>query len=1418
MLLGMPGHEIRDHHGRITCSRMRVPTGLANTSPPPFHEMWVRMSHPSQCPILYIFLTWEEWLIAQVKGLRRCELLKDSGKCHLHLTHIDSTDPTNRDIEFPTKSGHFPVEANKQEFPRFFVNYALHFGKHPKIMANGVVVALNHLLMHEDGKRVYQCVNGTHLCAVDLDAAYIICATKVASREVIHLKPYHYEHIANNQAHVAGEGSTRSSSSRADTRIHAPQGNIPELSQLDIVEAANKICNIEDADDVQLLKVWMENKQEPDIDAPTVEKTTLTTIYEEEEPVETGTASSSSLPQGSPSASLAGVQQSPQDPSRGTAGTLVLEEKASTLISHPRDADEADVDFGDPEADDGQTSEPAASPSSQMLPPSIANPTPDSGSVPTPLLDEIYAVDRITGATDAGHLIRASMRTLTATSSSVELTLHLAEHALQLAPLVKDAIVLLKSNDMIINRHFSVSADNVIVIETIQMQGVPNPDMQSAVGHGRFVDILDTHIEGSPSPALPADITTITPRNYPPALSPTSLPSGSAGANICKVCGAQQDATATCPKCRRTSRILNLLEVRNLIYTIKHGAQEGQRRQGIEQSVWGVASDLPKGAGLAVVQSAARSTLPSWWRGISPGDEVQKVRNYARRAAKLWEVDTAPGGTVRFCEWFINLPDSTPNDNPHFIIGGILGGNDTRPWTSSDWKRSIMVKIVDSLGSVEHAEDYLWQLQRFMDDPSITRDNMFYQHRQHHQQHAIRIRHEDSSIQTPVYLHPDYPKAIAVHKSVHGRHVSEYDAREGQGAYAKTRDENAFARRARQAYVAEISTSMMKAHQVTKGKGKGKKRAAASITPATLAASPPVKATTSYVPPVPPLPTVQDTTAHPSAAPRHPPPTVVSPHISEPKAPAKSASLTGVHSAIPPPQLPPAGYVDADIDTDALHWRHMQVVDASHYGPSDEPVPFDPLPPPPAPPERPIAQVPAGAKGTPTLGPRYAQQARQTSVNAAKRHASETQRAKARYASSSLASVRLAAKPGSPNLALNKAFQAMGDAAEHFEAVVEEMALQEERARVQAGAAAPPPPAAAPLRVAPPPPPAPPSRGGVISDILRSVEGPPKPSTPTSTASGSIDRSTGILHLRQSTPTPPKPPSSTWRTVTMASGAEVYKADPPEPPKALAIPASTSPHAQWRRVSNLPRDPRTFADIDAGIGIVPGVSAPLTSPPPIPKASIVPKNVTAVANPPSLVARMGLEREEAERQRRLAVLDRRAEDAVRAHGEYGEPKAKEFNIQQTVQIGRRHYNFLTDFPDVEWRAPPARPGGPPRPPPRWAMSSPGEGWTAREPRRADFPQVAPYMYTAWLVHLGQVQSIVHPKAKVTPKQAATAAGMGWDERRGAHRESWQADVATTTPSPERPPPSGWYGSSQGSNTWEDDDDSWGTWRGQWHHR
>ncbi len=115
------------------------------------------------------------------------------------------------------------------------------------------------------------------------------------------------------------------------------------------------------------------------------------------------------------------------------------------------------------------------------------------------------------------------------------------------------------------------------------------------------------------------------------------------------------------------------------------------------------------------------------------------------------------------------------------------------------------------------------------------------------------------------------------------------------------------------------------------------------------------------------------------------------------------------------------------------------------------------------------------------------------------------------------------------------------------------------------------------------------------------------------------------------------------------------------------------------------------------------------------------------------------------------------------------------------------------------------------------MNSPGEGWTAREPRREDYPQVAPYQFTAWLVHLGQVTSILNPKAQsAAAKQAAIA--KAWDERRGAHRESWQADVATTTPSPERPQASGWYGSSQGSNTWEDDDDSWGTWRGQWHNR
>ena len=87
-------------------------------------------------------------------------------------------------------------------FPKFLVDFAHHLGQHPMVFYNGVVTAWNYLLMYEDGKRVFQVANGTHLCSVDIDVAYLVCATKISTREIIRVEPHHYEHIANNQEEI----------------------------------------------------------------------------------------------------------------------------------------------------------------------------------------------------------------------------------------------------------------------------------------------------------------------------------------------------------------------------------------------------------------------------------------------------------------------------------------------------------------------------------------------------------------------------------------------------------------------------------------------------------------------------------------------------------------------------------------------------------------------------------------------------------------------------------------------------------------------------------------------------------------------------------------------------------------------------------------------------------------------------------------------------------------------------------------------------------------------------------------------------------------------------------------------------------------------------------------------------------------
>ncbi len=143
---------------------------------------------------------------------------------------------------------------------------------------------------------------------------------------------------------------------------------------------------------------------------------------------------------------------------------------------------------------------------------------------------------------------------------------------------------------------------------------------------------------------------------------------------------------------------------------------------------------------------------------------------------------------------------------------------------------------------------------------------------------------------------------------------------------------------------------------------------------------------------------------------------------------------------------------------------------------------------------------------------------------------------------------------------------------------------------------------------------------------------------------------------------------------------------------------------------------------------------------------------------------------------------------------------------------------MNTFPEVEWFAPRARRDGPPRPAPIRAMSSPGTGWTAREPNRTDFPMVAPYQWTAWLVHLGQATSVLNPKAKGTIAiQEKAQAAKAREERREAHREPWHSQAQVTSPPPERPQAEdqGWYGSSRSSQAWSGSWWSGHSWRDTW---
>ncbi len=276
----------------------------------------------------------------------------------------------------------------------------------------------------------------------------------------------------------------------------------------------------------------------------------------------------------------------------------------------------------------------------------------------------------------------------------------------------------------------------------------------------------------------------------------------------------------------------------------------------------------------------------------------------------------------------------------------------------------------------------------------------------------------------------------------------------------------------------------------------------------------------------------------------------------------------------------------------------------------------------------------------------------------------------------------------------------------------------------------------------------------------------------------------------------------------MASGRVVYQSAGTDQPKAAAKDTPKPPHPRWTR----PRDQRTFADIDAGVGI-------MNAPPAIPKASIVPSNVTVISAPPPHASAINLE---AERQQRFEQLDRRATAAAAKHGTghiglFGQSPVR---IARTDGPPGRYweYDFVTTFPHVEWFAPRARRDGPPRPAPTMAMSSPGAGWTAREPNREDFPQVAPYQFTAWLVHLGQATSVLNPKARGSiAAQEQAAAAKAWDERRDAHREPWHSHAQVTSPPPERPKAEdqGWYGSSRSSQAWSDSWWSGHSWRGNW---